>query len=1119
MKRKKERGELMKKIYENERQGQMDFFDNYRIPYNDDSSVLVDNTDGVYHGNLLEFKLNIQSVGKVLFQAVKYLSKMRIRGESVPARILLIDLNATKVYVFKSEDYRAAIQKVYAGSASKNNDGFAENASPDAVYDYSDMSDSSEVMRLLKNRPETDANWYMPVDIDENCVVGWAERYYREVPNATKGDFLGDGTGKINLTGEIRDPKHFRYLIRPYTEKTNERFAYLMDCLNSRLAKKDLGAYYTGAPIARKSAELVMKAVERVPEGNDYIILDRCYDKDTEYLSPDGWKKISEYNGGKVMQYNEDGTANFVKPLRYIVQPYTGNWITYQSSQIDFKVTSNHDMVVIDDYKKKLQKVPAQKLYEQQQVANNLHFVVPKTFKYDGDITLDENMLRLAVAINADGTWRPSCTVEGNANRTSPNTRFTNADTSTRTIWSFKLHKQRKIARIHMLLEKAGIPYKESTYMSHGDLYHEIIFSYSYIADPKHFPKEWYHLSYESKRVIAEEILYWDGSIQTRQFNWKANDKKAKSYSYSTNKKEDADFIEFVFASLGYGINYRTDIRNNKPNCKTNYALRFNKITTALLKKHPKDNGIQSIPAEENDMCFCFTVPSGMLVVRRNNKIFISGNCAGTGSLEAALIGLKDRNGDDLINHCVVSTYEYYEYKVLMERVGDLVRDIIPPTENNICFENGVISNADAMSEEYINNPIIRKYVEDEKCTIILFENCPFHDETTSLESRKKRISYVAEEMKKEVKGVASNDLAHRFIWSGFKYYLRQPTDSYIVFSPIKYWKQYDFCKAKAAKAFLFNRLHFHATASAISCILWENIPSTAECITAEAYDIKEEEPVYIKDVALQKCHQPASKNYHKMSFTSDELSKLWCSSDGYEAIGKNIRVKSYRNKNIIGYLEADAFTMGPMHRNVTIGCLYNGNGCYLTRDQYKNILPLWVAKMVPLDKWYEKDVYATTSDGGDAYTHDELFLKRCLLYTVLSNQNKCLSFTGSDGKYYRNELTLDDTNGDTCASSDLVKLFAKYPPDCDEQELINLWNNVMEEAKKTVGYDSSLTYGVYQITKELNTSYKEGKGRNKRTVYDYPVLNGYLVALRDRLKAYYKSHITDLMFKYELLK
>ena len=89
-----------KKQYTVERVGQMDFFDNYRVPYNDDASVLVDNTDGVYHGNILEFKLNINNTGKVLFQAIKYLSKMRIKGESVPARILLIDLNATKVYVY-----------------------------------------------------------------------------------------------------------------------------------------------------------------------------------------------------------------------------------------------------------------------------------------------------------------------------------------------------------------------------------------------------------------------------------------------------------------------------------------------------------------------------------------------------------------------------------------------------------------------------------------------------------------------------------------------------------------------------------------------------------------------------------------------------------------------------------------------------------------------------------------------------------------------------------------------------------------------------------------------------------------------------------------------------------
>ena len=37
----------IKKQYTVERVGQMEFFDNYRVPYNDDASVLGDSTDGV----------------------------------------------------------------------------------------------------------------------------------------------------------------------------------------------------------------------------------------------------------------------------------------------------------------------------------------------------------------------------------------------------------------------------------------------------------------------------------------------------------------------------------------------------------------------------------------------------------------------------------------------------------------------------------------------------------------------------------------------------------------------------------------------------------------------------------------------------------------------------------------------------------------------------------------------------------------------------------------------------------------------------------------------------------------------------------------------------------------
>lgn len=141
--------------YLTEREGQMEFFDNYGIPYNNDATILVDNTDGVYNGNIFEFKLAINNLNKTLFQAIKYLSKMRVRGESVPATIILVDLNATTVYVYKSKDYRADIQTVYTGAASKNNDGFVAGSYSQKL-NYSDIVESNKVRHLLKSKKNPD---------------------------------------------------------------------------------------------------------------------------------------------------------------------------------------------------------------------------------------------------------------------------------------------------------------------------------------------------------------------------------------------------------------------------------------------------------------------------------------------------------------------------------------------------------------------------------------------------------------------------------------------------------------------------------------------------------------------------------------------------------------------------------------------------------------------------------------------------------------------------------------------------------------------------------------------------------------------------------------------------
>jgi len=88
------------------------------------------------------------------------------------------------------------------------------------------MVDADKILKFLKE------NYFTKIKIDEDCIVGWAEKFYRENPTAKKGDFLDDKDG-----GEIRKPIKFKDYILPFKEKTNIKFKYLMDKLNDNLIK------------------------------------------------------------------------------------------------------------------------------------------------------------------------------------------------------------------------------------------------------------------------------------------------------------------------------------------------------------------------------------------------------------------------------------------------------------------------------------------------------------------------------------------------------------------------------------------------------------------------------------------------------------------------------------------------------------------------------------------------------------------------------------------------------------------------------------------------------------------------------------------------------------------
>ena len=264
-----------------EREGQIKFFADLKISADVE---LTHNTDGVYRGTLFEFKLTISDINKVLFQAIKYLSHRRIKGENGPAQILLVALNEEIAYLFNSEDFLTDIEKIYAGSASKNNTDFNTKIKPEKV-NYSVLKGLNRLTEIL------DIENYTKVHIDVFDVVGWATRFYQENPTASK----------IKLFKELRAPKHFASFIYPWTGDEKD-FKYIMDLLNDKQHKKELGAFYTPPAYCLKATELVRKAIRAIPKGHDYIILDRCAGTGSleEFLTD---KQVDDITIGELNRY------------------------------------------------------------------------------------------------------------------------------------------------------------------------------------------------------------------------------------------------------------------------------------------------------------------------------------------------------------------------------------------------------------------------------------------------------------------------------------------------------------------------------------------------------------------------------------------------------------------------------------------------------------------------------------------------------------------------------------------------------------------------------------------------------------------------------------------------
>ena len=333
-----------------------------------------------------------------------------------------------------------------------------------------------------------------------------------------------------------------------------------------------------------------------------------CVDCDTEYFNGNEWKRIADYKDDEmVLQYNLDGTAELVKPIRYIKQLKDYLWHFETKYGLDQCLSDNHNCVLLTQ-KGKLKEEKFESIRNRQnELSFRDRFIT--TFNYNGNgIDFSDDMIRLLVAASADATY------DYNADES--------WDTYNRA--RFRIKKSRKQDRLIKLINNLNIKYEVKDW---NDGYKNY---FVYLPCRfKIFPKEWYKCSKHQLEIIAEEVMYWDGNY-------------IKQNRYFTTIKENADFIQFVFSSLGKRATILTTDRRGrerKINDKTYITKSIeydviisDNIYVGMCSDKRKDH----IPTKIQEYKtldgyeYCFTVPSHMLVLRRNNKIFVTGNCGKT---------------------------------------------------------------------------------------------------------------------------------------------------------------------------------------------------------------------------------------------------------------------------------------------------------------------------------------------------------------------------------------------------------------------------------------------------------------------------------------------------------
>jgi len=317
-----------------------------------------------------------------------------------------------------------------------------------------------------------------------------------------------------------------------------------------------------------------------------------CFPGDAEVLTPGGWVRLDEYDGQEVLQVDESLEGSFTTPKAYIQKQYDGDMITHRvGGNYTSSTTANHNIVYVD-YMQRIQK---RKACEMPKSIGNGY--IPTTIIVDGNgIPLTDEQIALYLAVSADGTIdiRPT------------GRRYTR----------IAVKKDRKYIRLKTILDKLGITYFDNPSTAR-DGYKYIGFCTPDWLLSKTLPWEWVTQStLRQKNFILDEMVHWDGNhVPNRQ-----------QTEYSSKIYHNAMLMQAIAHTSG---------KMSTIMHRSNQYGEWYKVSI-LSKKHgisvQKGFGQRE---EYHGKVYCVSVDTGMILVRQEGHITVTGNCDCLSAIEA----------------------------------------------------------------------------------------------------------------------------------------------------------------------------------------------------------------------------------------------------------------------------------------------------------------------------------------------------------------------------------------------------------------------------------------------------------------------------------------------------